>query len=190
MADDVRGQLPTTRRRFLGLTAAGAGLLGAGALLTPSPAGADAADRPGLPGAWRASVTIDNGPFAGALQFLLVYDSGGGMVESSNFDEATPVPPAYGSWASNGSRTFRSTYIFFTTKPPEDPSTLANAGWSFSGTGKFREQITLARDGESYLSLLYYQLYDTSDIALAGQSGTGHTAATRIVPEPFEAFGP
>jgi hypothetical protein len=184
--------ISTTRRHFLGRTTAAVGLIGAGTMFgTPSPAGAEPDDRWGLLGAWRARVTIDSGPLAGIpFQFLVTYAAGGGMVESSNFDEATPVPPAYGSWVATGPWTFRSTYVFFTTNPPSDPGTLPTAGWAFSGSGKLREQITIAHDGTTYTSHLYYQLYDTTDNALPGQSGAAHAMATRIAPEPFTPFGP
>ena len=180
----------TTRRQFLGRSTAGVGLLGVGALLaTASPACAQTDDENALLGAWRAHVAIDSGPLAGVpFQFLLAYAAGGGMVESSNFDEAPPVPPAYGSWVATGQRTFRSTYLFFTTSPPGSPNTLATAGWSFSGTGKLREQITLGRDGSTYSSRLYYQLFDANDKALPGQLGAGHATASRIGPEPFAPF--
>src|SRR5438309_1753158 len=65
---------------------------------------------PSLEGGWRAHVTFASGPFKGVpFQFLITYSGGGGMVESSNFDEVPPVPPAYGSWGKTGTKTFKTT---------------------------------------------------------------------------------
>jgi hypothetical protein len=135
----------------------------------------------GLEGGWRVRVTIETGPFAGSQQFLVVYSAGGGMVESSNFDEEPPVPPAYGSWVAIGESRFRSTYVFFTTEPVDRPD--AAAGWGFSGSGKFKESITVGPGGDDYTSRLSYELYDTTDERLAGQSGEGYAVGRRIIVE-------
>jgi hypothetical protein len=137
--------------------------------------------RRSLEGGWRAQVTIESGPLIGLQQFLLVYSAGGGMVESSNFDEVPPVPPAYGSWAATGDGNFRSTYVFFTTEQID--SCNPGAGWAFSGSGKLREAITVATTGNDYTSRLSYELFDTSDKLLPGQSGEGHSVACRIAVE-------
>jgi hypothetical protein len=135
----------------------------------------------GLEGGWRVQVTIETGPFTGSQQYLMVYSAGGGMIESSNFDSAPPVPPAYGSWLASGESSFRSTYVFFTTEPVDQLD--AAAGWDFSGSGKFRESITLSSSGNDYTSRLSYELYDTADKPLAGQSGEGYSVGRRIVVE-------
>jgi hypothetical protein len=103
------------------------------------------------------------------------------MVKSSNFDEAPPVPPAYGSWVTTGDGNFRSTYLFFTTAQVDrhDPG----AGWAFSGSGKLHETITLSPDANSYTSRLSYELFDATDKPLPGQSGSGHAVGRRIVVE-------
>jgi hypothetical protein len=135
---------------------------------------------PSLEGGWRAHVTFASGPLKGVpFQFLITYSTGGGMVESSNFDEVPPVPPAYGSWGRTGPTNFKSTYIFWTTK-------MANAkdvskGWTFSGIGVLNENIALSQTGDAYTSSIAYQLYDTQDKPLTGQSGTGSTTASRII---------
>src|SRR5215470_16575102 len=69
----------------------------------------------GLEGAWRASIQFADGALAPAkdLQFLYVFNPGGTLVESSNYDEAPPVPPAYGIWRSLGNRRFEAKYVFF-----------------------------------------------------------------------------
>jgi hypothetical protein len=135
---------------------------------------------PSLEGGWRSHVTFTSGPFKGVpFQFLITYSAGGGMVESSNFDESPPVTPAYGSWGRTGANTFKNTYVFWTSKAvaPLD----ATRGWTFSGSGILNEDITLTAAGDSYTSTISYQLYDTKDQPLAGQSGTGTSTASRII---------
>jgi len=147
---------------------------GGGKNAAPKPAA------PSLEGGWRSRVTFTSGPFKGVpFQFLITYSAGGGMVESSNFDESPPVPPAYGSWGRTGTNTFKNTYIFWTSKAvaPGD----AGKGWTFSGNGILNEDITLAPTGDSYTSRISYQLYDARDQPISGQSGAGTTTASRII---------
>jgi hypothetical protein len=131
--------------------------------------------QPSLEGAWRSHVTFTSGPLKGIpFQFLITYAAGGGLVESSNFDESPPVLPAYGSWGRLGPTSFKSTYIFWTTS-------TAPKGWTFSGSGILSENITIAKTGDAYASAIAYQLFDTKDVAIPGQSGTGSATASRII---------
>jgi len=131
--------------------------------------------RPSLEGGWRAHVTFLSGPLKGVpYQFLITYAAGGGMVESSNFDEVPPVPPAYGSSGRTGPSNFKSTYVFFTTRP-------VSKGWTYAGVGVLNENISLSRTGDAYASSISYQLFDAADKPLAGQSGTGSVSASRII---------
>jgi hypothetical protein len=117
---------------------------------------------PDLAGAWRSSVVFRSGSFASItdLQFLYVFNAGGTIVESSNYDAAPPVPPAYGIWRRTGPATFEARYEFFTTKAPSRPDDLVSAGWQPSGRGVLTEQITIAADGDSYTSTLRYTPLD------------------------------
>ena len=51
-----------------------------------------------LAGAWRARIAATSGVLTSmpGLEFMTVFNAGGTMTESSNFDGAPPVPPAYG----------------------------------------------------------------------------------------------
>jgi len=139
-----------------------------------------ASSQPSLEGGWRAHVAFASGPLKGVpFQFLITYSAGGGLVESSNFDESPPVPPAYGSWGKTGGNTFKTTYIFWTTKAVATGD--ATKGWTFSGSGVLSESIALAGSGDAYTSTISYQLYDSKDQALNGQSGTGTAKASRII---------
>src|SRR4051812_3339242 len=53
-----------------------------------------------LEGAWRSRVQFSSGDFAPVkdLEFLYVFNRGGTMTESSNYDSLPPSPPAYGVW--------------------------------------------------------------------------------------------
>ena len=54
-------------------------------------------------GAWKGKVQFKSGAFAEVkdIEFMYVFNAGGTMTESSNYDGAPPVPPAYGIWKKN-----------------------------------------------------------------------------------------
>ena len=144
--------------------------------------GASESDRPeqSLEGGWRTRVSFGTGPLKGRpYQFLVTYSAGGGMVASSNFDQSPPVAPAYGSWGRIRERTFKNTYMFWTTKPAS-PGDAAR-GWTFSGSGVLTEDISLSSNGDTYTSRVSYQLFDAGDQPLAGQTGSGTATGSRII---------
>ena len=61
---------------------------------------------PALVGAWKSNIQFKDGAFAEVkdLEFLYVFNAGGTMTESSNYDGSPPVPPAYGAWKEVGPR--------------------------------------------------------------------------------------
>jgi len=120
---------------------------------------------PDLVGAWRAQVQFSDGAFAEVrdLEFLYVFNSGGTLVESSNYDSAPPVPPAYGEWRQTGPGRFEARYTFFTTQAAAD-----GGGWTPAGSGVLVEQIALAADGRSYESSLKLELFDAAGKPIAG----------------------
>src|SRR6188768_4072718 len=73
-----------------------------------------------LVGAWRGSVQFTTGAFAMTkdLEFMYAFNAGGTMTESSNYDGAPPVPPAYGVWRRVGKQKFEAKYAYYWTKPP------------------------------------------------------------------------
>ena len=80
---------------------------------------------------------------------MYVFNAGGTMTESSNYDGAPPVPPAYGVWRKVGSRQYELKYAFYVTKAPATFDDIAKGGgWSPAGMGVFTEKITLADDGK------------------------------------------
>jgi len=132
----------------------------AGCARTPVPAPPSA-----LVGAWRSSVQFHGGAFAAIkdLEFLSVFNAGGTMTESSNYDGLPPVPPAYGEWRATGPDRFEAKYTFFTTNPPKDVSSLATGGgWSPGGSGVLTERFQVAADGKSYDSNLTLELFDAT----------------------------
>jgi hypothetical protein len=101
------------------------------------------------------------------------------MTESSNYDAAPPGPPAYGVWRKTGPRQFEAKYMFYATKPPDAPESLAKVGWLPSGHGVLTERITLSDDGKTFKSGMTYAAFD-SDGKEAEGAGVGIGTGTRI----------
>lgn len=163
-----RGALPRASCR--GLVVLALALL-AGCAKAPEPVTPRA-----LVGAWRAKIQFSGGVLAPIkdLEFLYVFNSGGTMTESSNYDATPPVPPAYGEWRPAGVDRFEAKYTFFMTSPPADLKSLSTGGgWLPAGSGVLTEQITLAADGRSYDSSITLEMFDP-----AGKPATGGGVAT------------
>jgi hypothetical protein len=137
------------------------------------------AARGNLAGAWRSQVQFSSGSFAGIgdLQFIYVFNEGGTLTESSNYDGAPPVPPAYGVWRKLAPRAYEARYEFYLTKAPAKVEDLARGGgWLPAGRGVLNESITLSDDGQSFTSKIKYQGLDalgkpTSDTGEAEGQG-------------------
>ena len=142
----------------------------------PSPAVASAAVAADLMGEWRAKLQFTSGAFAAVkdLEFMYVFNQGGTMTESSNYDASPPVPPAYGIWRKVGERAYELKYEFYVTKAPAAFADIAKGGgWAPAGRGVFIEQITLSADGKGYTSKIRYDQFDT-----AGKPAEGGGEAT------------
>jgi hypothetical protein len=149
----------------------------AGCARAPEPA-----TSPALVGAWRSSVQFSSGALAPVknLEFLYVFNAGGTMTESSNYDATPPVPPAYGEWRQVGAGRFEAKYTFFTTGPLTDVKSLATGGgWLPSGSGVLTEQIRLAADGRSYEAKMTLAMFDTAGKPVAG-GGEATVHAKRV----------
>lgn len=117
-----------------------------------------------LVGAWRAKLQFSDGAFAAMknLEFMYVFNAGGTLTESSNFDGAPPVPPAYGVWRRVGSADFEAKYAFYITQAPKRFEDLAaGGGWLPAGHGVFTERIRLSADGQSFESTIRYEAFDS-----------------------------
>jgi hypothetical protein len=114
------------------------------------------------------------------LEFMYVFNFGGTMTESSNYDAAPPVQPAYGVWHKTATRQFEARYAFYNTKPPAAFGEIAKGGgWSPDGYGLFIEKINLSEDGQSFASSMTYTIFDNTGKATdSGGSATG--TGTRI----------
>jgi hypothetical protein len=129
-----------------------------------------------LLGQWRAQLQFTSGAFATIkdLEFMYVFNSGGTMTESSNYDAAPPVPPAYGIWRNTGPKQFELKYEFYVTKAPAAFEEITKGGgWGPAGRGVFVERITLSDDGKSYTSKIKYDQFDA-----AGKPAEGGGEAT------------
>ena len=154
------------------------------ALLLAAAARADAppATATGLTGAWRAQMHFNGGAFAAVkdLEFMYVYNAGGTLTESSNYDAAPPVPPAYGIWRQSAPGTFQSKYVFYVTKAPKSFKEITQGGgWSPDGSGIFTEEITLSADGNSYTAKVSYAAFDVNGKPVPG-GGEGTATGRRI----------
>ena len=99
-----------------------------------------------LVGAWRGQVQFTTGAFAETkdLEFMYVFNVGGTMTESSNYDAAPPVPPAYGVWKKVGIRKYEAKYQFFQSKAVASADELVKGGgWAPDGYGTLSQKITL-----------------------------------------------
>ncbi|MBI3849973.1 MAG: hypothetical protein HY298_06735 [Verrucomicrobia bacterium] len=104
-----------------------------------------------LVGAWRSKVQFTTGAFAAVkdLEFMYVFNAGGTMTESSNYDGAPPVPPAYGVWKKVGPRQFQAKYVFYSTKPPANFDEVSKGGrLAASGARSFNRGDGLVRGRE------------------------------------------
>ena len=135
----------------------------------------------GLQGAWREQVQFSSGPFAALkdLEFMLVFNHGGTMTESSNYDGLPPVPPAYGIWRRTAATTHEAHYEFYMTNVPAKADALIKGGgFPPAGRGLLSETITIAADGKHYTSKIHYE---GKGIDGTASSGDGTGTAERMI---------
>ena len=114
------------------------------------------------------------------LEFLLVFNLGGTMTESSNYDGAPPVPPAYGIWKQAGPNEYEARYDFYVTKPPSGIDDIVKGGgWLPAGRGVFHERITLSADGQTYTSRIHYEAFGPDGKPAEG-GGEGKGSGARL----------
>jgi hypothetical protein len=126
-----------------------------------------------LTGAWRAKVQFKSGTFSSIkdLEFMYVFNSGGTMIESSNYDASPPVPPAYGVWRMVHPRQYEAKYIFYITKAPRTFKDISGGGgWSPGGSGVFVDTITLSKDGKTFTSTIRLDMINEMGKAIESNS--------------------
>jgi hypothetical protein len=136
-----------------------------------APSRGAAASANDLTGAWRAQIQFRDGAFAAVhdLEFMYVFNAGGTMTESSNYDAAPPVPPAYGIWRKVGPNRYEAKYEFYATRPPTAFDEIAKGGgWPPAGRGVLSETITLSDDGKAYTSTIRYEAFDRAGKPIEG----------------------
>jgi hypothetical protein len=117
-------------------------------------------------GAWKGKVQFKTGAFAEmkGWQFMWVFNEGGTMTESSNYDGVPPTPPAYGIWKKSGDKQYVARYEFFITRVPASfEELIKSGGFPPGGYGVLTESITLSADGKSYNSKIHLNLFDQND---------------------------
>jgi hypothetical protein len=116
-----------------------------------------------LVGAWKGKVQFRAGEFAAVkdLEFMRVFNLGGTMTESSNYDGEPDVPHAYGIWKKTGDKQYEARYEFYFTKIPDTYEDVRKAGgFPPAGHGVLIETITLSDDGKSYKSTIKWDAFD------------------------------
>ena len=116
-----------------------------------------------LVGAWKGKVQFNTGVYAEIkdFEFMYVFNSGGTMTESSNYDGVPPTPPAYGIWKKAGEKEYETHYEFYWNNVPNTYVELVKAGgFTNAGYGVLSEKITLSDDGNSYTSTIKFTLFD------------------------------
>jgi len=157
-------------------------LVAAGCGDAPSPITGGASKSDNLVGAWRAQIRFKGGALAEVrdLEFMYVFNAGGTMTESSNYDGAPPVPPAYGTWRNSGPRQFEARYEFYVTKAPGTFEDIAKGGgWLPNGHGVLTEKFALSEDGRSYKSTIVYAAFDQAGKPVEG-GGEGAGEGSRM----------
>jgi len=137
-----------------------------------------------LVGAWKGRVQFKTGPYAAIkdLDFLYVFNAGGTMTESSNYDAMPPVTPAYGAWKKTGPREYEARYVYYWTKPPAALEEITKGGgWSPGGHGVLTQKFTLTEDGNSFDSTISYEVFDQSGKP-TDPTSEASAQGTRIVP--------
>jgi hypothetical protein len=135
-----------------------------------------------LTGAWRGKVKLTSGAFAALkdLEFMYVFNMGGTMTESSNYDAAPPGPPAYGIWRKTGPRQYEAKYLVFMTKAVSILEEITKGGgWAPDGYGVLSEKITLSDDGDSYESVITFDIFDPRG-KITDKGGQGLVKGRRI----------
>jgi hypothetical protein len=143
--------------------------------------GPGGSSRAALVGAWRSSVQFDAGAFAPIkdLEFMYVFHEDGTLTESSNYDAAPPVPPAYGVWRTVRPNEFEARYEFYATTPSAPEAFKSGAGWMPSGRGVLTERIRVSADGTSFTSTIQYRALDRAGKPAEG-GGTATGRATKM----------
>jgi hypothetical protein len=130
-------------------------------------------------GGWKGKIQFKTGSFTSVkdLEFMYVFNEGGTLTESSNYDGAPPVPPAYGIWRKTGEKEFEARYEFYWTKVPQSfEELIKSSGFVPSGYGILHEKITLSEDGKSFKSTITYNGFDQA----GNPTESGTVAETEI----------
>jgi hypothetical protein len=137
-----------------------------------------------LVGTWRSKLQFESGVFAEVhdLECLYAFSPGGTVVESSNYDGAPPVPPAYGIWREVAPDRYEAKYVFFMTKAPATFGEVAKGGgWLPAGHGVVTENIRMAAGGDSLSSTITLALFDRDGNPVPGGGpGTGRGVRIRF----------
>jgi hypothetical protein len=111
---------------------------------------------------------------------MYAFVAGGTMTESSNYDAAPPVPPAYGVWRKTGARKYEAKYRFYQSRAVSSAEEIVKGGgWAPDGYGVVSQTITLSADGNSFDSKITFELFEKDGKVMAG-GGEGVASGKRM----------
>ena len=135
------------------------------AVMNVSCGNAPASESAQLAGAWKGPIQFRTGAFAVIkdFEFMRVYNEGGTMTESSNYDGVPPTPPAYGIWKKTSDGKYMTRYEFYWNNlPPSFEELTKDGGFSPGGYGVIEENISLSEDGNSFNASVGLTMFDKS----------------------------
>lgn len=138
-------------------------------------AASDESGSPGLQGSWEIKITQpDYSPLPVGLDFRILRTvTSEGVIDAyafPGFGPTGPQPglvanPGHGTWEkAGGERKYNVTVKYFQTDQSAFPYVL-------NSIGRVTEQITLARDGESYTSQFVTQIYSPDGTLIFTNAG-------------------
>ncbi|MBA3832082.1 MAG: hypothetical protein H0X34_09350 [Chthoniobacterales bacterium] len=122
-----------------------------------------------LRGVWDSQVTLTdcNGNTLVSFEAFEMFHAGGTLTSTDN-TPPTGHGPGVGTWTRLNRRSYSAPFQFFNF----------NADGSFAGTQKIMRRITIGPDGNTYTSVVNFEIYDPNGNLVF--SGCGTEAATRL----------
>ena len=120
--------------------------------------------RNNIEGRWIVTVTRVNPPptVAPTFRSLMTFDSGGGMIETSNTG-TTARGPAHGVWERINGRLYATTMLFFR---------FNSETGAFTSTGKINRTMRLSQDGQTFEAVAQLDIYDPNGVLTQSSRST------------------
>ncbi len=158
-------------------------MLAAAAGINLSCGNSPADDSARLVGAWKGPIQFRSGIFAEIkdFEFMRVYNAGGTMTESSNYDGVPPTPPAYGIWKKTSDGKYYTKYQFYWNNMPASFEEMTkNGGFPAGGFGIIDETISLSDDGNSFTAVVGLSMFDKTGNKLSADTADAKAVRMRF----------